>query len=149
MDKIKWIVKAVFTTTALCLLLVVLTNCGDDAAAKSENDRIKDMLRSGTWKVQTVLVDDVDHTALYEDLTLAFTGTHYTTTNGANVWPASGEWNFNDDSGTTMLRSDGVIITIATITTTNLVLTFDWPDTTIGSGRAESIQGAHVFTFGK
>ncbi len=58
------------------------------------------------------MVDDVDHTVLYENLTLTFTDTHYTTTNGANVWPASGEWNFTDDSGTTILRSDGVIITV-------------------------------------
>lgn len=149
MEKMKRIVNVILTTSTLCLLLVVLANCGGDDPAQSEIDRVKGILNSGTWKVQTVSVDDIDQTALYENLTLTFTDTNYTTTNGANVWPASGGWSFTDDSATTILRSDGVIITIAGATTTKLVLNLDWPDTTIGPGRAKSIQGAHVFTFGK
>lgn len=149
MEKIHRMLKVILTISAWCLLLVVLTNCGGDDSEQSETDRVEAALRSGTWKVETVSVDDVDQTALYEHLTLTFTKTAYTTTNGANVWPASGGWNFTDDSATTILRDDGVVITVAEATTTKLVLSFDWATTTIGPGRTASTEGEHVFTFRK
>jgi hypothetical protein len=147
MKNIKKIMTVLFSTSALCIFLT-LASCGDDAA-QSEADRVKDILKSGTWKVQTVSVDNTDQTLLYKNLTLTFTDANYTSTNGANVWPASGGWSFTDDTAKTILRSDGVSIAVGEATTTKLVLSFDWANTTIGPGRVESIKGAHVFTFGK
>lgn len=147
MENIKQIVTIVFSSLALCLVLV-LASCGDDAA-QSETDRVKDILISGTWKVQTVSVDNTDQTLLHKNLTLTFTGANYTTTNGANVWPASGGWSFTDDTAKTILRSDGVSMAVGEATPTKLVLSLQWNNTTIGPGRGESIAGPHVFTFGK
>lgn len=147
MENIKQKVTIVFSSLALCLVLM-LASCGDDAA-QSETDRVKDILKNGTWKVQTVSVDNTDQTLLYKNLTLTFTDANYTTTNGANIWPASGGWSFTDDTAKTILRSDGVSMAVGEAITTKLVLSFNWATTTIGPGRAESIQGPHVFTFGK
>jgi hypothetical protein len=147
MKNIKKMVTIVFSSSALCLLLM-LASCGDDAA-QSEADRVKDILKSGTWKVQTVSVDNTDQTLLYKNLTLTFTDANYTSTNGANVWPASGGWSFTDDTAKTILRSDGVSMYVGEANPTKLVLSFQWNNTTIGSGRGESIAGPHVFTFSK
>jgi hypothetical protein len=138
----------IFSLTILSLLLL-LASCGGDDAAQLETDRVKDILKSDTWKVQTVSVNDTEQTALYKSLTLTFTDANYTTTNGANIWPASGGWSFTDDTAKTILRSDGVSMAVSEATTTKLVLSFDWANTTIGPGRVESVKGAHVFTFGK
>lgn len=141
-------ISLLISITSLVAMLL-LASCGGDDETQSETDRVRDILKSGTWKVQTVSVTNTDQTALYKNLTLTFTDANYTTTNGANVWPASGGWSFTDDTAKTISRSDGITIAVGEATTTKLVLSFDWGRTTIGPGRAESISGAHVFTFGK
>jgi hypothetical protein len=143
----KKITSIIYSLSIICILFL-LVSCGEDAT-KSETDRVKEILGSGTWKVQNVSVSSTDQTALYKNLTLSFTDTNYTTANGANVWPATGTWAFTDDSAKAILRNDGTTITVSEATDTKLVLSFDWANTTIGSGRMESIKGAHVFTFGK
>jgi hypothetical protein len=143
----KRIITIAFSISVLCLMMVLASCGGNDP--QSETDRVKDILKSGPWKVQTVSVDNTDQTTLYKNLTLTFTEANYTTTNGANVWPASGGWTFTDDTAKTILRSDGVSMAVGEATTTKLVLSFDWANTTIGPGRTKSIEGAHVFTFGK
>jgi hypothetical protein len=129
------------------IALVGLVGCNKDTV-QSETERVKGILK-GSWKVQSVSVDGTDQTALYKNLTLSFTDTGFTTTNGANVWPASGTWSFTNDTGKSMLRSDGTTITITEATATKLVLAFNWANKTIGPGRVESVSGAHVFTFSK
>jgi hypothetical protein len=149
MRKTDSMLKVRLTISSFCLLLVVFSNCGSDDAEPSEADRIGTLLRSGTWKVKTVIVDDVDKTSLYEHLALTVGKTTYSTSNGVNVWPASGGWNFTDESATFIRRDDGVVITVREVTTTKLVLSFDWRDTTLGPGRTTSMQGTYVFTFEK
>jgi len=134
-------------TITLFLLVLVLASCGGDSGP-SDTDPVKGILK-GTWRVQAVSVDNTDQTMLYNKLTLTFTDANYTTTNGANVWPASGGWTFTDATAKTILRSDGVIMVVNVATETELVLSFHWDNTTIGSGRAKSIEGPHVFTFGE
>lgn len=129
------------------LALGTIASCKKDTV-QSETDRVKEILKA-SWKVQTVSVDAVDQTTLYKNLTLSFTDAGYSTTNGANVWPASGTWSFTNDTAKGMLRSDGITITITEATSTKLVLALNWANKTIGPGRVESVSGAHVFTFTK
>ncbi len=136
------------TVSVLAVGFFILLESCERNKVVLESDRVKEIL-VGTWKVQSVTVSAVDQTALYKNLTLSFTDTGFTTTNGANVWPASGTWSFTDDTAKTMLRSDGVTITITEATSTKLVLAFSWANKTIGPGRVESVSGAHVFTFSK
>ncbi|MBX2895507.1 MAG: hypothetical protein KF763_08690 [Cyclobacteriaceae bacterium] len=110
---------------------------------------MRSLLTSGTWALQTVSVSGVDQTAVYTGLTLRFTDTNFTATNGRVIWPALGTWQFSDDTGKIIQRNDGLLITIETATTSTLVLKLNWDETTLGSGRVSSVEGAHTFNFTK
>lgn len=131
------------------MLLLQLSSCKKEEPSKLETDRIKLLLTSTTWKIQTVTVDGVDQTSMYSGLTLKFTDTQYTTTNGKVVWPASGVWIFADNTGRRILRGDNVEMSVQQIDTDKLVLNFTWATTTLGPGRLSSMKGKHVFAFVK
>jgi hypothetical protein len=86
---------------------------------------------------------------LFTGMTLKFTATNYTTTNGGVVWPASGTWTFTDDIAKKIKRNDNLEITITEITDASLKLTLSWTAGTFGSGRVASVVGTHVFNFVK
>jgi hypothetical protein len=149
--------KSSFVLTRLsviCLLaLTTLTfqGCGKKGGdpAPTEIEKATKQLNSGTWKVQSVKIDDVDHTVLFTGFTLQFTPTTFTTTNGGEVWPASGNWTFTDASAKKITRSDDVEVTLDAISESQLVLSLKWESTSFGSGRSTSLSGVHKFTFTK
>ncbi len=130
---------------ALIVMLSALISCKDDEPTPQE--KATSLLTSSTWKIKTVSVDATDRTSVYPGLTLTFTATGYTTTNGGVIWPATGTWLFKDQTATTITRSDGLEITIQELTETSLKLAFSWTKTTLGSGRVQSVSGLHVLTF--
>lgn len=129
--------------------LIMLPGCGGKGSDPSPADEVKAILISGTWALQTVLVDGVDQSTVYTGLTVRFTETNYTSSNGRVVWPASGTWQFVDNTGKSMVRNDGLVIEIEESNNSKLVLKLIWDKTTLGAGRTTSVKGAHVFTFGK
>ena len=129
--------------------LIYLVSCGNKGDDPSPVDEMRTVLTSGTWNLQTVSVVGVDQTAVYTGLTLRFTNTNFTATNGRVIWPASGTWQFSDETGKIIQRNDGLLITIETAISSNLVLKLDWDETTLGSGRVASVEGAHTFNFTK
>jgi hypothetical protein len=132
----------------LLMGIILIQSCkGDDPIPATE--QVKEVLKSGAWKMQTVTVDGTDQTTVYKNLTLTFSDTGFNTTNGGMAWPASGTWKFTDDTAKAIERSDGLTITIDEATTTKLVLRLTWSKTTIGLGRTASVKGVNVFTFGK
>jgi hypothetical protein len=137
-----------FSVACLCSL-IYLSSCGGKGDDPSPVDEMRTLLTSGTWNLQTVLVGGVDQTAVYTGLTLRFTDTNFTATNGRVIWPASGTWQFSDETGKIIQRNDGLLVTIETATTNSLVLKLDWDETTLGSGRVASVEGAHTFNFTK
>jgi hypothetical protein len=137
------LIRAVFTISFVsCLIL----SCGDESP-EVETDRIRKLLTANTWKVQSVTIDGADNSAMYTGLTLKFADTRYTTANGGVVWPASGIWTFADETGKLILRGDDLEMVIDEITNAKLVLSLNWANTTLSSGRAMSISGEHVFVF--
>ena len=125
-------------------LTIYLSSCKKNTPSVTEvNTRI---LTSPTWKIKKLLVDNADQTSLYTNMTLTFTNTTYTATNGEPVWPASGTWSLSDD-GLKITRDDDLIITVSSISDTELTLELDWTTTTYSGGRKSSVQGHHVFTF--
>jgi hypothetical protein len=142
-------IKGVATIVALSLLISLAGCKGDSAPTISAQDDVKAKLTASAWKIGTVTVDGVDKTSVYPNLTLTFTSTSFTTTNGGVVWPASGTWSFTGTDATSVTRNDGMVITIDEATATSLKLGLTWNKTTIGPGRAESVSGKHVFSFGK
>ncbi|MFM9837453.1 MAG: hypothetical protein ACKVOQ_04270 [Cyclobacteriaceae bacterium] len=113
---------------------------------KSSTDPQPDLLTKKTWTVSSVVVDGVDKTSLFANMTLNFSDKTYTTTNGGGAWLASGTWTYATSSTTVITRNDGLQITIDELTETKLKLSFDWAKTTFG-GRIQSVGGKNVFTF--
>src|SRR5690349_8498950 len=76
----------------------VLSGCGKKHT-QSPSEVNTNIMSSHGWKLQSLQVDGVDKTSLYTGMTLSFTPTTYTTTNGAPVWAASGTWSFSGTTG--------------------------------------------------
>ncbi len=131
----------------LMVMLSGLMSCDDDEPTAQET--ATNLLTSAVWKIKTVTVDAVDKSSIYPGLTLTFTATGYTTTNGGAIWPASGTWSFTDQTATVITRNDGLEITIQELTETSLKLAFNWTKTTLGSGREQSLSGQHVLSYSK
>lgn len=129
-------------------LIINLSGCSKGSEI-SKQEEVTAALTSGQWKIKTVIVDGVDKTGVYKDLSLTFTATGFTTTNGGVVWPASGTYTFTDANATVLKRNDGLEIQIQEATTTSLRLGLTWAKTTLGAGRIESVGGQNVFSFGK
>jgi len=137
-----------FSLSCWCTL-IYLSSCGGKGSDPSPQDQVRSILTSGTWNLQGTTVDGVDQSSVYAGLTLRFTDTNFTATNGRVVWPATGTWQFADESGETFVRNDDVVVTIDNATSNNLVLRLTWNETTLGNGRSASVEGVNVFSFTK
>jgi hypothetical protein len=137
-----------FFSIMLITLMALLPGCkgGDDPTPKELTTQ---KLIANTWKISTVSVDGVDQTALFTNMTLTFTATRYTTTNGGVVWPASGSWSYTDNTAQKIKRDDNVEVTLTEVSETALKMTLTWAQGTFGSGRVSSVAGQHVFTMVK
>jgi len=145
----KKLLTYIASVTIIFCGLLVLQSCGGKGSDPSPADQMKTIFTSGTWNLQTVSVDGVDKSSVYTGLTVRFTEGNFTTTNGRVVWPASGTWQFTDDTGKNITRGDGLAISIEEAITSKLVLKLTWSQTTLGQGRSNSVKGVNIFTFGK
>ena len=130
----------------LCMAVCILLSCGADTPTP-ETERIAKLLSEGAWTLHSATVDDVDKLSLYSGLSITFTETTFTTTNGGVQWPSSGTWEFTDATAKVVERNDGLLITLEEVSTTLAVISFQWDDTTFEEGRISSLGGEHVFTF--
>ena len=143
-----WISRLVLSM--IVLLSISLSSCKDDETPQpSAKDIATEKLTAATWKMTKVTVDGVDQTSVYKDLTLTFTNTNYSSTNGKVIWPASGSWLFDNDQATSIKRNDGLVMSVENLTDTALRLGLEWETTSIGTGRVLAIKAKHVFEFGK
>ena len=134
-------------SSAIVISLLVLSACGDSSPSATEITA--NQLKANTWRISSVMVDATDQTALFTNMTLSFTASEYTTTNGKAVWPASGTWSFTDNTAKKIKRSDNVEVTIIEINDTSLKLSLNWATNSFGPGRVESVAGNHLFSFVK
>lgn len=142
------IIKSSVSVLIISSLLFIIA-CGSDPAGPTAKEETTKVLTSGAWKMQSVSVDGTDQTTVYTGLAITFTETGFTTTKGGLVWPATGTWSFKDDTAKSMVRNDGIEVTLVEATTSKLVLKLAWSKTTIGPGRVASVSGQNTFTFGK
>lgn len=111
---------------------------------------------NGTWNIPAsggVILGEgattIDIGELFENFSLTFTTTGYTTTGTTPVWARSGTWAFIDDSGTKFRRNDNLEVTIIEISANTVKLSLQWNETTYEDGRSKSLAGLHTFTFNK
>lgn len=121
--------------------------CGGDEETPTLAEATTQLLTARTWKLNKLTVDGTDQTSLMSKLTLNFSKSGFTATQGDPVWPASGTWAFTDDTGTVMKRSDGVEVAIVEVTDAALTLRLTWAKNTLGPGRSQSVAGVHTFAF--
>lgn len=140
------IIEPTFMLVVCLLILFKLSCCNRPDPETTLQVRTK-LLTASTWKIEEVNVDGVDQTSLFQNLTLRFTATGFNSSNGEPVWPTSGTWTFGDSEGVLIQRSDGIEMHIEALDDRTLVLSFMWPTTTLGGGRANSIAGSHRFRF--
>lgn len=132
----------------LVINLLILAGCKKDDP-QPETERIQNLLASGTWQIENVFINETDQTTSFAGLTLSFTKTTYSTTNGGFLWPVTGSWEFADATAGKIIRDDDLEITLVEVTSTSLKLSFINPTTTIGTGRVASTAGEHEFHFAK
>lgn len=141
------------TSHSIVFLIIIgaclLPGCGKNDPAINEAQRVTALLTSASWKIQGVMIDGADKTSLFQNLSLAFTDKTFSSTNGNAVWPPTGSWTFTSDQAKAFTRNDGIQVSIQEAGNTTLILSLVWTKTTLGSGRATSIPGTMVFTFGK
>jgi hypothetical protein len=131
--------------SALAFSVLTFTSCSNNDPAPTDIEIVTDQITSGPWKVKSVTVDGTDQTNLFTSFTLQVSPAAFTTTHGGVVWPASGSWDFTDASATKIKRTDGIEMTIESISESELILSFTWSTTTYGGGRISSISGLHRF----
>jgi hypothetical protein len=105
----------------------------------------------GTWAINSVTVDGVDYSNLFNGFTLTFTDAPatYTPTNGGKVWTTASGFNFTDGAASQFNGPGGEVVNISTLTSNSLVLEMEWSTTTLSGGRVKSISGHHEFVFSK
>jgi hypothetical protein len=143
----KWVLT--FLSSATLIILILLSGCSGGDPTVSKQDEVKSKLTSPTWKMQSVIVDGTDQSGVYKDLSLKFSATGFTSTNGGAVWPASGTWAFTNENATAVKRDDGLEVQLLEVSETSLKLALLWSKTTLGHGRSKSVSGQHEFTFAK
>jgi hypothetical protein len=131
----------------LIALMIVVVSCKEDEPTAQEKN-LK-LLTDATWNISSVTVNGTDQSALFDGLTINFTTTSYTTTNGEPVWPLTGTWIFTDDKATSLLLDGSVAATIVMLNENTLKLSFTWDKTTYEEVRNTSVAGGHIFTFSK
>ncbi len=140
---------AVAFSAVVMAAILTISSCGSDTPTMSKQDEVKAKLIASAWNVGSVTVDGTDQSDVYPDLKLTFTSSGFTSLNGGAIWPASGTWTFTSADAAAFTRNDGLVVTIQEVTATSLKLALVWDKTTIGPGRIGSVEGQHVFTFGK
>jgi len=145
----------------ICSVLTLITlftfaSCNDDdeAPAVTEVERVTSLLiGSGTigttWSIQSVDVDGVDYSDEFTDLTLEFSESGITSTNGREVFGATDSWRFDSDAATSLTTGSQLEIAIAEISENSLILRFTLDESVFGPGRQEAVAGENTFTFNR
>jgi hypothetical protein len=143
----------------IILLLIVVFSCKDEPGTKSTEAEVRtEILTSGngTWNLPSaggVILGEgantIDIGELFQNFSITFTATGYTTTGTTPVWARSGTWSFVDESGNKFIRNDNIEVTIIEIAATSVKFTLQWNETTYEDGRSKSLAGLHTFTFTK
>ncbi|MCB0490342.1 MAG: hypothetical protein KDC99_17825 [Cyclobacteriaceae bacterium] len=140
------------TILVLAMLLTLLMSCDTEPEISRQEEVTAQLISGGAlWNVKEVTIDDVVENTLFANLSIQFEEGTYSSTNGGLVWSPTGTWSFASEDATSFIREDGVEVLIESMTSDELILSLDWPETTLDAdkGRTTSRKGRHKFRFGK
>jgi hypothetical protein len=151
-------ILSVFVLLTVCITFV---HCGGDDPKPdpepTQREKVTALLTAngGKWQPSGavgITVDGVDVTSeLFENFSITFSETTFTTTGTSPVWLRSDTWTFKNDNADVIIRGqDGKEVSILEISETQLKLKLEWDETTTTSGgRKKSLKGTHEFTLNK
>ncbi len=154
--KMKSIAK-IFVLLALSAVLLTYSSCDNTKPPTPTDEEVQLGKLSKTWKTTSTSVtkDGVVQTG-YTNFTLTLSGTVGATSFGyaaagrppLSPWLSSGNWKFDTDPLTSIIRDSGVDELKMTyfVTETTLQLTFNFQGT--GYARVGNVKGQWVMTFG-
>ena len=140
-----------FSLIALTLIIgVLVSSCKKDPPVTKTDEEIQIEKLTGTWVLDTseakpVTVDNNDPPQDWTGFTLTLGDKTYNANTGASlgsveVWPSgSGTWAFGTGV-TSIVRDDGIVISVS-VTDTTLELQFDY----LPGGRVTGIEGNWIF----
>ncbi len=149
------LISLAFSLALASISFVQLSSCGKDdpppPPEPTEAERVTSLLTSGTgrWPLTSVTVEGENAAEIFEDFSITFTNTGYTTTGTTPVWKRSGTWSFTDATATKFKRDDNVEVTIESINETSLKLVLFWEQEIAEPGRTTALRGRHEFTLNK
>lgn len=125
--------------------LVFLGSCSDDNdLIPSQQDLVFEAL-SGAWMLNNgagrMLLDGKDVSANFPQFSLSFDDGSYTTTNGGNLFDATGTWEWLDENAQQLKLSDGKEVTIDLLNEHRFTFKF-----TQGGARAAGLPGAYIIS---
>lgn len=135
----------------LAVLIGGLSACdGNGEIDPSKKQEVLALLTVSTWNVSSVVVDDVDASSNFQNLSLTFGEDSFTSTNGGAIWPSTGTFVFTSPDANAFITDSGLEVSIIELNEISLQLGLSWSETTIGTGgRLSSISGNYVFSFVK
>lgn len=133
----------------LIVSISLLMCCREKEAVLTDEEKVRELLVSGVWVLQNVIVDGTNQTPLYSGLTLNFSANQITVQNANVVWNGIYIWSFTNSSAKSFLRDDGIIVSIKEISNSGLIIELNWTKTTFDRGKVDSVAGLHTFTFSK
>ncbi|MBO3699517.1 hypothetical protein [Roseivirga sp. E12] len=107
------------------LLLILTSSCSNDDGPSLTETAFQQL--SGDWGLGVsgqILLDGQNVTLNYPSFTLSFADGTYQTTNGADLFSASGTWQWTDNTGTLITLDTGEQLTINTLSLTEFQFSF-------------------------
>ena len=147
----------IFVLLLLSTALLTFNGCNKKPTPAPSDEEVQLGKLSKTWKATSVKKDGVDQTG-YTAFTLKIEGVvgaasfTYKADGRPSLspWPASGNWNFDTDPLTSILRDKGTADELKmtyTVTETTLQLTYTFNGAGF-SGRTNNVKGQWVMVFG-
>ncbi|OEK00318.1 hypothetical protein BFP97_01775 [Roseivirga sp. 4D4] len=130
----------------LAILLVSACNNDDPEGVSFQDEAFESLAGEWTFGIDgSIVVDGTDVSANYPGFSLSFADGTYQTSNGADLFNASGTWGWTDEQARTIrLDGNGLDITIQTLTVNRFVFSFSFA----GATRA-GIAGNYTVTVNK
>ncbi|OEK02997.1 hypothetical protein BFP97_16350 [Roseivirga sp. 4D4] len=121
-----------YISMVFVLAVLLVSACKSDDGAPTATELAFERL-AGSWSMGTqgsIVLDGEDVSSNYPGFTLSFADGTYQTTNGGDLFRASGTWRWTGDTGRLLILDTGEEVTINNLTLTEFEFSFFHAGTT-------------------
>ncbi len=153
MKKLNYLLSA-----AVLMMVLITVGCGKDDGPNQTPEEAVTEAFSKTWVLSSATLTGEGDVTDLDGLTLTVGNLSYSTNSGSvartpNPWPSSGSWSFSstitdaNTSSFTVLRDDGLSISVTGFSDTAMTMGFTFSDSNTTGGKEEAVNGAWVMSF--